>query len=72
CAGIRPSVTILGWIILTRTTLGRAIYAVGGNREAARISGISFVRTNNNHGLTYSKDSINGRLSCYIQKITHT
>lgn len=38
-------ITILGWLILTRTTLGRAIYAVGGNREAARISGISFVRT---------------------------
>jgi len=38
-------VTILGWMIMTRTTLGRAIYAVGGNREAARISGISFVRT---------------------------
>ncbi len=38
-------VTILGWLILTSTTLGRAIYAVGGNREAARISGISFVRT---------------------------
>jgi ribose transport system permease protein len=38
-------ITILGWLILTSTTLGRAIYAVGGNREAARISGISFVRT---------------------------
>lgn len=38
-------ITILGWMIMTRTTLGRAIYAVGGNREAARISGISFVRT---------------------------
>jgi len=39
------AITILGWMILTRTTLGRAIYAVGGNREAARISGINFVRT---------------------------
>jgi len=38
-------ITILGWLILTSTTLGRAIYAVGGNQEAARISGISFVRT---------------------------
>jgi ribose transport system permease protein len=38
-------ITILGWLILTSTTLGRAIYAVGGNREAARISGISFERT---------------------------
>ena len=39
------AITILGWMILTRTTLGRAIYAVGGNREAARISGISIDRT---------------------------
>jgi ribose/xylose/arabinose/galactoside ABC-type transport system permease subunit len=39
------AITILGWMILTHTTLGRAIYAVGGNSEAARISGISFVRT---------------------------
>jgi len=38
-------ITILGWMVMTRTTLGRAIYAVGGNREAARISGISYVRT---------------------------
>ncbi len=38
-------ITILGWTVMTRTTLGRAIYAVGGNREAARISGINYVRT---------------------------
>ncbi|MCL0065598.1 ABC transporter permease [Dehalococcoidia bacterium] len=38
-------VTILGWHILTNTTLGRALFAVGGNREAARISGISIERT---------------------------
>ena len=29
------------WIILDRTTLGRNFYAVGGNAEAARASGIS-------------------------------
>jgi ribose transport system permease protein len=38
-------VTILGWVILAHTTLGRAIYAVGGNSEAARISGINIERT---------------------------
>jgi ribose transport system permease protein len=27
-------------ILMTRTTLGRCIYAVGGNREAARLSGV--------------------------------
>ncbi len=32
---------VLFHIFLTRTTLGRQIYAVGGNREAARLSGIN-------------------------------
>ncbi len=31
---------LITWFILTRTTLGRYIYAVGGNAEAARLSGI--------------------------------
>ena len=31
---------ILAHIIMTRTTLGRYIYAVGGNPEAARLSGV--------------------------------
>jgi ribose transport system permease protein len=31
---------ILAHILMTRTTLGRYIYAVGGNPEAARLSGI--------------------------------
>jgi len=31
---------IMGYIVLTRTPYGRAVYAIGGNREAARLSGI--------------------------------
>lgn len=34
------AVAAAGWIILKYTTLGRNIYAVGGNVEAARVSGI--------------------------------
>lgn len=34
-----------GWFILNRTKLGRSIYATGGNREAARVSGIDVDRT---------------------------
>jgi len=30
----------VGYIILTRTTFGRHIYAIGGNEQAARLSGI--------------------------------
>lgn len=33
-------VVLVGQLVLSRTTLGRHIYAVGGNREAAEIAGI--------------------------------
>ncbi len=38
-------VGVLAWYILQHTTLGRHIFAVGGNREAARLSGIRIDRT---------------------------
>lgn len=31
---------VLGGILLTRTSFGRYVYAIGGNREAARLSGL--------------------------------
>jgi len=34
-------VYVIGHYILTQTTFGRSVYAIGGNREAARLSGIS-------------------------------
>jgi len=37
-------VMIIAHIVLTRTKLGRYVYAVGGNEEAARISGIGVDR----------------------------
>ena len=37
-------VMILGWLLLSKTTFGFQVYAVGGNEKAARVSGIkSFV-----------------------------
>ena len=42
---IALGIGLLGWFILRYTALGRAIFAVGGNREAARISGINIDRT---------------------------
>jgi ribose transport system permease protein len=36
---------LLAHYILTQTAFGRSIYAFGGNREAARLSGISIIRT---------------------------
>lgn len=37
-------VTIVASLFLSRTTLGRYIYAVGGNEEAARLAGINVTR----------------------------
>jgi ribose transport system permease protein len=38
-------IAIVGHVILSSTEFGRSIYALGGNREAARISGIRTKRT---------------------------
>lgn len=35
---------LLGWVILRRLTVGRNVYAVGGNEEAARLAGIDIVK----------------------------
>jgi ribose transport system permease protein len=42
---IALAVVVAGWFLLRYTALGRAIFAVGGNQEAARVSGISIDRT---------------------------
>lgn len=36
---------VLGYFVLTRTTFGMRIFAVGGNKETARFSGINVKRT---------------------------
>ncbi|MEV3861214.1 ABC transporter permease [Streptomyces sp. NPDC050095] len=38
------AVTIIGWLVLNRTTFGRRSVAVGGNAEAARLAGIDVRR----------------------------
>src|ERR671911_239377 len=41
---VAAACALLGWFVLSRTKLGRAAYAIGGNREAARVSGIRIER----------------------------
>jgi len=41
------TIFIIGGIFLSRTALGRKIYSVGGNKEAARLSGINVPSTLN-------------------------
>ncbi|MEV7194690.1 ABC transporter permease [Streptomyces sp. NPDC093510] len=38
------AVTVIGWLLLNRTTFGRRSVAVGGNPEAARLAGIDVRR----------------------------
>lgn len=42
---IMIAVLVLGWVLLNRTRYGRHLYAIGGNAEAARLSGISVKMT---------------------------
>jgi ribose transport system permease protein len=37
-------VSVIGWVILNRTTFGRRTFAIGGNAEAARLAGIDVKR----------------------------
>ena len=41
---IFAAVSVVGWILLNRTTFGRRTLAVGGNAEAARLAGIDVRR----------------------------
>jgi ribose transport system permease protein len=43
-AVIFVAVAAIAWFVLERTYVGRQIYAVGGNREAARLAGIPTAR----------------------------
>ncbi len=51
---------ILTWLILSRTVLGRHIYALGGNEQAARLSGI---RTENVKWFAYCFGSLTAALA---------
>ncbi len=42
---ITIGVTLIGWIVLARTVFGAEVYAIGGNREAARLAGVPVGRT---------------------------
>lgn len=42
---VAVATVLLGWVVLHYGRLGRAALAVGGNREAARVSGINVDRT---------------------------
>ncbi len=38
---IMPIMIVIGWFILTKTSVGKYIYGLGGNEEACRLSGVN-------------------------------
>jgi len=42
---IAAAVAVLAWIIANKTEFGKNVYAIGGNVEAARVSGVNISRT---------------------------
>ncbi|MDO8585694.1 MAG: ABC transporter permease [Armatimonadota bacterium] len=38
-------VFVVGYVVLTQTDFGRRVYAIGGNQEAARLSGVNVAHT---------------------------
>jgi len=54
------ALALLTWLILSRTVLGRHLYALGGNEQAARLSGI---RTDNVKWFAYCFGSLTAALA---------
>jgi methyl-galactoside transport system permease protein len=42
---IAAFVSFITWVLFNKTTYGKNIYAIGGNAEAARVSGVNVTRT---------------------------
>jgi methyl-galactoside transport system permease protein len=42
---IAAVVTFITWVLFNKTTYGKSIYAIGGNAEAAKVSGVNVDRT---------------------------
>ena len=42
---IAAFITFITWVLFNKTTYGKNIYAIGGNAEAARVSGVNVTRT---------------------------
>lgn len=54
----------IGWFVLNKTRYGRYLYAIGGNKEATRLSGI---RVNRNLMLTYIYSGLLAALAGVIE-----
>jgi ribose transport system permease protein len=60
---VMVSIAVLGWLVLTKTVVGRRIFAVGGNLEASRYSG---VRINTILILVYGISGLCAGIAAYL------
>ena len=42
---VAGTAAVLMWVLLSRTVFGKNVYAIGGNPQAAQVSGVNIVRT---------------------------
>lgn len=65
--GILVLMIVLSWYILTRTKVGRKIYAIGGNMEAAKRCGINVLNVHLFvYGFAGAMASIGAIIKCYL------
>ena len=57
------TVAVAGWLLLTKTVLGRHIFAVGGNEEASRYAGLPVGRT---HIAIYAIAGLTAGLAAFL------
>jgi methyl-galactoside transport system permease protein len=42
---VAGSAAVIFWVLLSKTVFGKNVYAIGGNPQAAKVSGVNIVRT---------------------------
>jgi ribose/xylose/arabinose/galactoside ABC-type transport system permease subunit len=57
------AVCVLGWLYLTRTAAGRSVFAVGGNEQAARYSGLQLWKV---HTGVYAISGLTAGIAAFI------
>ena len=67
--GTLAAVMVIAWFILKKTKMGRRVYAVGGNMEAAKRRGISVLQVHMFvYGFAGAMAAIGALINCYLSQ----
>ena len=67
--GTLAAVMVIAWFILKKTKMGRRVYAVGGNMEAAKRCGISVLQVHMFvYGFAGAMAAIGALINCYLSQ----